>query len=270
MSDESVKPWLESGAPSPVARLLESAADDAPSPVALGKLSARLAAAGLLGPGVGPGGGGDGGGGAPHAPSPASHPVGPSQVVPTAAGLAKPVAAVSAKVLLFGAVGAAAIGVGGFQAGRVVERRAQEERREAEALVAVKPPEPVAPAPAPVVKVPPAPAPEPEPVKPAAPVVKPAPKPVPAETVNPDQEAELLTKALAASGQKDWAAALDAAEQHARRFPHGTLAQEREMIAIEALLGLSRRPEAIKRAEAFRKAWPTSTHLVRLNTLLGQ
>jgi hypothetical protein len=95
-------------------------------------------------------------------------------------------------------------------------------------------------------------------------------KPKPVETVNPEQEAQVLTNAYAASKDGRWAEALQAAELHAKRFPSGSLAQEREMIAIESLLRLSRRAEAERRADKFRKAWPTSTHLVRLNTLLKE
>jgi hypothetical protein len=267
VSDESVKPWLQEGAPGGVAKLLESAAEDGPSPAALGKLSARLAAAGLLAPHGGPGGGGgDGGGGqAPHAPQ-APHAGPTSAPVPTssvAASLATP-AALGAKAILLGAVGVAAVGGGAFQAGRLVERHAQEQAR----AVTVAKVEPVA-VPAPV-PPPPEPAPSEPAPEPAPKAVAPAPRPprAPTETANPDQEAELLTRALAASGQKDWRLALAVAEQHAHRFPHGALAQEREMIAIEALLGLHRGDQAKRRADAFRKQWPTSTHLVRLNTLV--
>jgi hypothetical protein len=253
VSDENLQPWLKSGAPGGVTRLLESAADDSPSPAALGKLAAKLATAGLLAPGGGGGGGGDGGGGATHAPShaPASH---VANVAHHAATAAKPLA-LGAKALLIGSIGVAVVGGGAFQAGRVVERHAQEQR-------IVLPPVAVTPPPAP----PPVEEPAPPPPEPVKPTVRPAVKPV--ETVSPDQEAELLTAAMKDSKEGRWAGALAAAEQHARRFPHGTLAQEREMIAIEALLNLSRRPEAERRAEKFRKQWPTSTHLVRLNTLL--
>jgi hypothetical protein len=68
---------------------------------------------------------------------------------------------------------------------------------------------------------------------------------------------------------RDPAGALSLAEDHARRFPSGALAQEREFIAIEALLGLGRRAEASARAAQFRAAFPGSAHARRLDLLLG-
>lgn len=262
MSDE-LKPWLQEGAPSGVSKLLESAASDGPSAAALGKLSAKLAAAGLFAPGGGGGGGHGGDGGASHAASHAST-AKATGAAAKAASVAKPVA-LGAKMLLIGSATVAAVGGGAFQAGRVVERRAQEERvaQVAKAPVVVATPTPPPPPP-PVDAQEPEPA--PEPVLPSVKQVKP--KVV--EAVSPEQEAELLTRAMGASQQAHWAEALAAAEQHARRFPNGSLAQEREMIAIESLLRLGRRADAERRAEKFRKAWPTSTHLVRLNTMLKE
>lgn len=270
MSDE-LKPWLQEGAPSGVSKLLESAASDGPSAAALGKLSAKLAAAGLFAPGGGGGGGGGGhggDGGASHAASHAST-AKATGAAAKAASVAKPVA-LGAKMLLIGSATVAAVGGGAFQAGRVVERRAQEERvaQVAKAPVVVATPTPPPPPP-PVDVQEPEPAPEPVP-EPVLPPVKQVVKPKVVEAVSPEQEAELLTRAMGASQQAQWADALAAAEQHARRFPNGSLAQEREMIAIESLLRLGRRGEAERRAEKFRKAWPTSTHLVRLNTMLKE
>lgn len=67
----------------------------------------------------------------------------------------------------------------------------------------------------------------------------------------------------------DPAAALALTAEHARSFPHGTLAQEREFIAIEALEALGRHPEAVARATRFRAEYPSSAHLRRLDPLLG-
>ena len=58
----------------------------------------------------------------------------------------------------------------------------------------------------------------------------------------------------------DPAAALALTAQAATLFPHGILAQEREVIAIEALRRLNRRAEADRRAAAFAKAFPGSVH----------
>jgi outer membrane protein assembly factor BamD (BamD/ComL family) len=59
-------------------------------------------------------------------------------------------------------------------------------------------------------------------------------------------------------------------QEHARRFPSGTLVQEREVLAIEALARLGRLPEARRRLDAFRATFPRSPHVARLLTTVGQ
>ena len=54
-----------------------------------------------------------------------------------------------------------------------------------------------------------------------------------------------------------------------RRFPDGMLVEERELIAIEALLRVGRREMADARAMRFRDAHPSSVHLPRLDRLLA-
>lgn len=61
--------------------------------------------------------------------------------------------------------------------------------------------------------------------------------------------------------------AMAIAGEHARAYPHGSFAQEREMIAIEALTKLGDRAGAQARAAAFRKTYPRSSHLPRLATI---
>jgi hypothetical protein len=63
--------------------------------------------------------------------------------------------------------------------------------------------------------------------------------------------------------------ALALAQRHAARFPHGTLEQEREVIAIEALLGLGRVDDAKARAARFFRSFPGSAHRARIENLLG-
>jgi hypothetical protein len=58
--------------------------------------------------------------------------------------------------------------------------------------------------------------------------------------------------------------ALLRANEHARRFPHGDFQQEREVIAIEALLRLGRRAAAERRASAFVVRFPTSGYRGRV------
>lgn len=57
-------------------------------------------------------------------------------------------------------------------------------------------------------------------------------------------------------------------DQHLRRFPHGLLAQEREALAIEALLALGREDQAKARARAFLASYPSSPHRKRAERVL--
>lgn len=84
-----------------------------------------------------------------------------------------------------------------------------------------------------------------------------------------DEELTLLESAYQALQRGDTVAALEQAERHASRFPTGALAQEREVLAIDALVRMGRRSEAEARAEAFRTRYPTSTHGVRIQGLLS-
>jgi hypothetical protein len=67
----------------------------------------------------------------------------------------------------------------------------------------------------------------------------------------------------------DPASTLSLTEEAARRFPSGALAPEREVLAIESLARLGRQPEARARLAAFRAKYPSSPHLARLDSLLG-
>jgi hypothetical protein len=63
--------------------------------------------------------------------------------------------------------------------------------------------------------------------------------------------------------------ALRALDEHRARYPRGTFVQEREVLAIEALVHLVRRPEAESRAAAFANEFPDSAHRRRIAVLLG-
>lgn len=63
--------------------------------------------------------------------------------------------------------------------------------------------------------------------------------------------------------------ALEQANDHRKRYPDGMLAQEREVIAVEALEKLGRGAEADQRAAAFVRRYPGSSHISRLSTLVG-
>lgn len=63
-------------------------------------------------------------------------------------------------------------------------------------------------------------------------------------------------------------AALAIAREHERRCPTGTLVQERERIAIEALVQLGRIDQARARARAFEERFPSSPHVARIRQAL--
>ena len=80
-------------------------------------------------------------------------------------------------------------------------------------------------------------------------------------------EARLLNeahRALAADAKR----ALALAHEHARRYPRGQLAAERELIEIQALVKLGRRRDAEARAETLRRTAPNSIYDERLDQIL--
>ncbi|MBX7097238.1 MAG: hypothetical protein K1X89_05985 [Myxococcaceae bacterium] len=235
MSDP--KPWLQDGAPDGWRALLEAARDDGPSAAQLARLRAKV----VSGPPGGSGGGAPGGASVPR-------------------GLW---------------VGGAAVGVvmavAAFQLGRSVESPAPA------AVVPVAPAPVVVPtSPAPVVapsSAPPSVAPAP-----AVPAVMPAlPKPplralpktvAPAPPEADLGELELLQQAMTAIQSKDFSGGRALLDRHAQRFPRSDLEQEREVLRIEALVGLGALEEARGLAEAFNQRWPTSTHRLRVEALV--
>jgi hypothetical protein len=97
-----------------------------------------------------------------------------------------------------------------------------------------------------------------------------APKPATTEAVPSDaRETELsLLRSAHQALTTDPNRALSLSLLHAQRFTQGALAQEREVIAIDALLRLGRVVEARARAARFRAQYPGSVHLQHLDALL--
>lgn len=85
-----------------------------------------------------------------------------------------------------------------------------------------------------------------------------------AVTAPKPSEAALLQRAQAAL-QRDPAEALALTRRHQASFPRGVLAQEREVIAIEALQRLGRHDAAQTRASAFERRYRGSVHQPRLS-----
>ncbi|MBL8742597.1 MAG: hypothetical protein JNK04_15930, partial [Myxococcales bacterium] len=79
-------------------------------------------------------------------------------------------------------------------------------------------------------------------------------------------EIEILKEAQASRGNP--ARMLELVNEHAKSHPKGVLGQEREMLRIEALVGLGKRAEAKALADAFRKGNPGSAYTERLNQIV--
>jgi hypothetical protein len=96
-------------------------------------------------------------------------------------------------------------------------------------------------------------------------------RPVPSATTTEHllvRETRLLERARAElAGRPE--RCLGLLSEHAREFPHGSLAIERELLTVASLVRLGRRSEAEARAEALRARSPGSLYEERLERLLG-
>jgi hypothetical protein len=90
-----------------------------------------------------------------------------------------------------------------------------------------------------------------------------SPKQTPASQAPVADEASLLQQARRLAHERP-AQALQLLGQHAQRFAHGMLAPEREVLAIEILRAEGRNTEADARLRAFRRSYPDSVYLERL------
>ncbi len=109
-------------------------------------------------------------------------------------------------------------------------------------------------------------APEPPPSAAAQP---PSPESPPADAASRLREEALLVRSAERLLGSEPARALALTEERRRRFPGGALAQEAEVVAIEALLKLGRREDAAARAKTFEASHPGSVHARRLRALFG-
>jgi hypothetical protein len=90
----------------------------------------------------------------------------------------------------------------------------------------------------------------------------------PAVALDPETELALLRRALGALAAQP-RESLELAAQHERDYAQGIFGQEREVIAIDALLALQRTTAAETRARRFLERYPRSAHAPRIRTLLG-
>jgi hypothetical protein len=65
--------------------------------------------------------------------------------------------------------------------------------------------------------------------------------------------------------REDYAAALPPLAEHARKFRHGRLAEEREALRVKALAGLGRDRAAERAAAAFEARFPRSPLVSAVN-----
>jgi hypothetical protein len=86
-------------------------------------------------------------------------------------------------------------------------------------------------------------------------------------TEPPEPEVHLLARAQDALGSRP-DDALRLCAEHERRFPRGAFTEEREVIAIDALVRLNRREDAKARGERFLKSHPGSADARRVRRLL--
>jgi hypothetical protein len=90
----------------------------------------------------------------------------------------------------------------------------------------------------------------------------------PADGVSADEFRLLRAARQAIADRPDRALALT--DEHAQRFPSGMLGQEREAIAVEALVKLGREAQARTRARTFLTAHPDSPYRSRIETAIGR
>jgi hypothetical protein len=77
-------------------------------------------------------------------------------------------------------------------------------------------------------------------------------------------EVELLQRAHLAYARRDFPGALALIQEHAHRFPKGPLAEEREALRVESLVGGGLADEARRRAAVFAARFPRSVLLPRV------
>jgi len=105
----------------------------------------------------------------------------------------------------------------------------------------------------------------------AAPIPAPAPATAPERTRRPlspqesyAAELSLLQRAHAQYNARAFRGALALLTEHARQFPGGRLAEEREALRVRSLEAAGREPEARRALAAFGKRFPRSALLPRL------
>ena len=97
----------------------------------------------------------------------------------------------------------------------------------------------------------------------------PAPAPGKATGLSLTEELSMVERARHALAARDPREALDALRAHRRKYPHGELAQERERLAIDALLLQGDMTAARARAREFHRDYPKGLLAPSVDSLLG-
>lgn len=95
------------------------------------------------------------------------------------------------------------------------------------------------------------------------------PRLTPSPALVPPTEPDLLGRAHAALARNPHTAWMLVGE-HERLYPNGTMAQEREVVAIDALVRMGREAEARTRAARFSSRYPSSALRGRVDALVGR
>jgi hypothetical protein len=83
------------------------------------------------------------------------------------------------------------------------------------------------------------------------------------------EELRLLDRARQSDARGDFASVLNLSAEHERSYPDGRLAEEREVLRVKALVGLGRYNDARQVAVKFRRQFPRSVLLQRLDDMLA-
>jgi hypothetical protein len=84
------------------------------------------------------------------------------------------------------------------------------------------------------------------------------------------EELRILDRARRADSRGEYATALALVAEHERRFPHGRLAEDREVLRMRAFVGLDRGSDAHATAAKFRRQFPRSVLLSKIDALLAR
>lgn len=141
--------------------------------------------------------------------------------------------------------------------------------REDAAAPAVIPPPIDAPAIAPPIEITPV---QPEAIpaeRPRKPRAAPVVVPPPAAESSLERERALVAASQAALADGRSTRALDLLDQHARSFPHGVMAEDRDALRVVALCAAGRADDAAEQRTKFFRRWPKSLHASRVRAACG-